>query len=189
MVILDSLKYFAQFPSRSGVLDMFTNGSSSSFSAYSEVMQFIASLPDARIPKIGGFVFGQSFDHVKRRIDALTGTYLFVDFGEFSSSRDPMNSITDTQKMAATVAMKLTDAADLVEVALATDQTLELTARLRQLLIDDTYGDRCPWLNPISDKHDIVPFISSEFKSVRWTLMFTTTAADLFDVKRRRNDE
>lgn len=84
--------------------------------------------------------------------------------------------------------MKLTDAADLVEVALATDLTLELTARLRQLLIADTYGDRCPWLNPISDKHDIVPFVSSEFKSVGWTLMFTTTASDLFDVKRRNNE-
>lgn len=188
MVILDTLKYFAQFPSREGVYSMFTNGSSSSFPAYSEVQQYIAALPQARIPDIGGFVFGQSFDHVKRRIDALTGTYLFVDFGEFSSSRDRTNSISDTQKMAATVAMKLTDAADLVEVALATDLTLELTARLRQLLIADTYGDRCPWLNPISDKHDIVPFVSSEFKSVGWTLMFTTTAADLFDVKRRRNE-
>lgn len=185
MVILDTLKYFAQFPNNKGVLSMFTNGSSNSFSAYAEVQQFVATLPDARIPDIDGFVFGQSFDHVKRRIDSLTGTYLFIDFGEFSSGRDPMNSITDSQKTAATVAMKLTDSADLVEVALATDRTLELTARLRQLLIEDTYSDRCPWLDPISDKHDIVPFVSAEFKSVGWTLMFTTTASDLFDVKRK----
>lgn len=184
MVILDTLKYFAQFPSREGVLSMFTNGSSNSFPSYAEIQRFIATMPEARIPDIEGFVFGQSFDHVKRRIDALTGTYLFVDFGEFSSSRDPMNSIVDSQKMAATVAMKLTDAADLLEVALATDRTLVLTDQLRKLLISDTYSDRCPWLNPISDKHDIVPFVSSEFKSVGWTLMFTTTAADLFNVKR-----
>ena len=189
MVILDTLKYFAQFPSREGVLSMFTNGSSNSFPSYAEIQRFIATMPEARIPGIEGFVFGQSFDHVKRRIDALTGTYLFVDFGEFSSSRDPMNSIVDSQKMAATVAMKLTDAADLVEVALATDRTLELTARLRQLLIADSYGsNRFPWIQPISDKHDIVPFVSSEFKSVGWTLMFTTTAADLFNVKRRNDD-
>lgn len=91
MVILDTLKYFAQFPSREGVYSMFTNGSSSSFPAYSEVQQYIAALPQARIPDISGFVFGQSFDHVKRRIDALTGTYLL-----WTSASSPPAAIAQT---------------------------------------------------------------------------------------------
>ena len=185
MVLLDTLLYFAQFPDRQGVLSMFTNGSSSRFAEYGSLMEAISALPPARLPEVEGFVFGQSFDHVKRRIDSLTGSYLFVDFGEFHSDRTPRNSITDTQQMAATVAMKLSDAADLPEVAIATDRTLALTARLRRMLIEDASDDRLAWMEEISQQHDITPFVSPEFKSIGWTLTFTVTAADLFGVKER----
>ena len=122
---------------------------------------------------------------VKRRIDSLTGSFLFVDFGEFHSDRTPRNSITDTQQMAATVAMKLSDAADLPEVAIATDRTLALTARLRRMLIEDASDDRFAWMEEISQQHDITPFVAPEFNSIGWTLTFTVTAADLFGVKER----
>ena len=79
--------------------------------------------------------------------------------------------------------MKLTDSADMVEVAIASDVALSLLASLRKKLIQDSQSSATPWLDKISDNHDIVPFVSPEFKSIGWTLMFNSSAADLFDVK------
>lgn len=183
-MILQLFKYFARYPQKEGVLSMFANGDSSLFPQYAKLLAYIRELPDVSlVPEIENFVFGQSYDFVKQRVDAITGNYLFIDFGEFSSSRDSKNSISEQQKIAATVAMKIPDAADIVETAIASEVTLSLLAALRKHLIRESISEDFPWMEKISDKHDIIPFVSPEFKSIGWTLMFTSTAADLFDVK------
>lgn len=181
-MILDLLKYYAKFPQKKGVLSMFINGASQ-FSQYAELLDYIKTLPEPLIPGIENLVFGQSYDDVKKRVDSITGNYLFIDFGEFTSSRDSRNSIIDNQKMAATVAMKLTDSADMIEVAIASDITLSHLASLRKKLIQDSQSDKFPWLDIISANQDIIPFVSPEFKSIGWTLMYNSSAADLFGVK------
>ena len=75
-MILDLFSYFAKFPSKSGVLSIFTNGSST-YAQYSELHNVITNLPEPLVPAIQSYVFGQSFESVKARIDNLTGTYLF----------------------------------------------------------------------------------------------------------------
>jgi hypothetical protein len=181
-MILELLKYFARFPKKEGVVSMFTNGSSN-FYQYAELLKHIIDLPEPIIPELENFVFGQSYDYVKKRVDNITGNYLFVDFGEFTSSRDACNSMLDRQKLAATIAMKVSDAADMVETAIASEITLSLLAKLRQRLILDSRSEELSWLDKVSESHDIIPFVSSEFKSIGWTMMFTSTAADLFGVK------
>jgi hypothetical protein len=181
-MILKLLKYFAQYPQKEGVISMFSNGASQ-FPQYSALLEYVKGLPAPYMPALENLVFGQSYDDVKRRVNDITGNYLFIDFGEFSSSRDSRNSILDQQKLAATIAMKLTDSADMIEVAIASDITLSLLASLRKKLILDSRAENCPWLDKISDNHDIVPFVSPEFKSIGWTLMFSSSAADLFDTK------
>lgn len=183
-MILQLFKYFARYPQKEGVLSMFTNGGSSVFPQYAELLAYVKELSDVPlIPEIENFVFGQSYDFVKRRVDAITGNYLFIDFGEFTSSRDVRNSISDQQKIAATVAMKMPEAADIIEIAIASEVTLSLLAALRKRLIQDSKSEDFSWMDKMSDKHDIIPFVSPEFKSIGWTLMFTSTAADLFDAK------
>ena len=181
-MILNLLKYFAQYPQKEGVLSMFTNGGSY-FPQYADLFAYIKNLPAPFVPKIKNFVFGQSFETVKKRVDDISDNYLFIDFGEFSSSRDQRNSISDQQKIAATVAMKLSDNADLVEEAIASDISLSILASLRKKLIQDSRSEVLPWMEKISDNNDIIPFVSPELKSIGWTLMFTSTAADLFDAK------
>lgn len=186
-MIISLLKYFARYPKKAGVLSMFANGSSR-FPQYAELMKYINNLPDPLIPELENLVFGQSYEYVKKRVDNIIGNYLFIDFGEFTSSRDARNSITDQQKIAATVAMKLTDSADMVEVAIASDSTLSLLASLRKELIKDSRSNELSWLEKISDSQDIIPFVSPEFKSIGWTLMFNSSAADQFDVKASFNE-
>lgn len=182
-MILDLFTYFAKFPSREGVLTMFANGSST-FAQYSDLYIAISDFPPPLISSIQSYVFGQSFESVKARIDNLTGTYLFIDYGEFSSRSDNRNSIEDTQKLAATVAMKLADASDLVEEAIASATCLQLLNTLRAHLLYDSEHVKMPWLSRDTIKnHDIVPFVAKELKSIGWTMMFEANASDLFNLK------
>ena len=103
-MILDLLRYFARFPQKEGVVSMFANGSSD-FVQYAELLGHVKKLPEPIMPELENLVFGQSYDYVKKRVDNITGNYLFVDFGESTSSRDTHNSIIDRQKLAATIAM------------------------------------------------------------------------------------
>lgn len=183
-MILKLFSYFAKYPGKDGVLSMFANGSSHHHQ-YDTLKQQLSTLPDeSLIPDIQHFVFGQSFDSVKARINKLSGTYLFVDFGEFTSSRDNRNTIQDTQKLAATVAMKLSDTADLVEEAIASEITLNLINVLRAHLLLDSEQGSVSWLNRSAiNQHDIVPFVAKELSSIGWTIMFNTDASDLFNLK------
>lgn len=181
-MILDVFKYYARFPKRDGVLSAFNNGSSS-LPAYAQLKTYVESLPEQGIlPEIEHLVFGQSLDEVRARIDSITGTYLFVDFGEFNSNRDQRNSILDVQKLAVTVATKTPTAFDLVEESIISDSTLLLINKLRAHLIADS--EKYEWLRFLSNKHDIMPFVAPELgESIGWTLMYSLEGSDLFDVK------
>ena len=125
MIYYDSeiIKVLRSIPSeRRG--DLYVYNGASQFPQYSALLEYVKGLPAPLMPALENLVFGQSYDDVKRRVNDITGNYLFIDFGEFSSSRDSRNSILDQQKLAATIAMKLTDSADMIEVALASDITL-----------------------------------------------------------------
>ena len=114
------------------------------------------------------------------------GTYLFIDYGEFSSRSDNRNSIEDTQKLAATIAMKLSDSSDLVEEAIASDTCLEYLNTLRAHLLFDAECGKVSWINRLSIKSlDIIPFVAKELKSIGWTMMFEADGSDLFNVKAR----
>lgn len=182
-MILDLFKYFAKFPHRPGVLTIFNNGEST-FPKYADLLTELKSIPGVGlIPEIESYVFGQSFEKVKKRIDSLSGTFLFVDFGEFSSVRDQRSSISDSQKLAVTIAMKVPASSDLVEEAIFADKTLSLINILRARLIDDSKKISAPWLNRLSDSHDIIPFLSPELASLGWTIRFDYAGSDLFNVK------
>lgn len=182
-MILNLFRYFAKFPELSGVLTIFNNGEST-LSEYSSLKAELEAFPlHSLISEIQHYVFGQSFEGVKKRIDSLSGTFLFVDFGEFSSTRDQRNSIHDTQKLAVTVAMKVPTSSDLVEEAIISEKTLQLINILRARMIDDSQKTDAPWLKKLSDAHDIIPFVAPELASLGWSMRFDSEGADLFAIK------
>ena len=180
MIIIDLLKFFAAIPDRDGVEDIFSNGRSK-LPGYTELQEYIRQLPEPVLPDIKSLVFGQSLEAVKRRVDKVPGIYLFVDFGEFSSDRNSSNSIEDTQRLAVTVATKVSNSADIIEEALVSDNTLDLLNHVRAYML--AYKDKCSWLDMLSRKHSIVPFESKELNSIGWTLMFDAAASDWFNLK------
>lgn len=181
-MIFEILKYYAQFPNHSKVLEIFAKGRSD-LPEYIAIQEEIKNLPDSsRIQGLDHFVFGQSFDSVKQRVDGiLSGTYLFVEVGDIMSKSDQRNSIQDEVQMAVTIAAKSAEM-DLIEEAIQSRRTLSMLQQLRIAMISDKRTT--PWLKELSGACQIRPFVAKEFASVGWTMMFEREGSDLFNLKR-----
>lgn len=178
-MIKDQFLYFAQYPSKEGVRAILTNGSSD-FPGYNELVEALDNLPDmSRVPDIANYVYGQSFDELKQRIDNLVGSFLFVDYGEFNSLVDSRNSYEITQRIAITVARKMPDRADAAEYMLASDSTLRLLSQVHAWMLADAEAGNIEWLSRGElDKAEIIPFVATELSSIGWTLMLSCIAPD-----------
>ena len=180
-MIQELLLYFARFPDRRVMLDIFRNGSSQDES-YTELQERISALPeDGRLPALRHVVMGDNIEKVRRTINGFTGLFLFIDYGTIVSTQDSRQSWQDTLSCAVTIAGKISDQADLVEEQLLSDRTLALLNKLRAYMVADSA--RYAWLRLMSDRHQMDPFVSSELKSIGWTITFSIDAQDLLNVK------
>lgn len=169
-IITDLLLYFAKFPQREGVLNMFNKGTSST-PGYSDLQQKVRALPTDNILDIKDYVFGANLEAVQQRITQLNGNYLFVDFGEMDFSRDRFSRDVDIMRMAVSVGTRLREfSSDLVEQALAFDRNMELLNMVRNQMLEDQKTH--PWLKNISIDHTIVPMTSPQLHSVGWSLIY-----------------
>ena len=182
-MILNQFLYFAQYPSKEGIRAILTNGSSD-FPGYNELTEALDNLPEmSRIPEIANYVYGQSFDELKQRIDKLAGSFLFVDYGELNMLADGRNSYQITQRIAITVANKMTNRADAAEYMLTSDATLRLLSRVHAWMLADAEQGNIEWLSRGElDKAEFVPFVATELSSVGWTLMLTCIAPDSLSI-------
>ena len=178
-MIKDQFLYFAQYPSKEGIRAIFTNGASE-FPGYNQLAEALDKLPDiSRLPEIANYVYGQSFDELKQRIDKLVGSFLFVDYGEVDMLGDGRNSYQCTQRLAVTVAYKMPNRADAAEYMLASDATLRLLSQLHAWLLADADAGDIDWLSRGQlDKAEIIPFVATELSSIGWTLMLSCIAPD-----------
>lgn len=178
-MIKDQFLYFAQYPSKDGIRAMFTNGASD-FPGYNELAVCLDNLPYlSRLPEIANYVYGQSFEELKQRIDKLVGSFLFVDYGEMNMTTDGRNAYQVTQRIAITVANKMTNRADAAEYMLASDSTLRLLSKLHAWMIADAEEGNIDWIaRGELDNAEIIPFVATELSSVGWTLMLNCIAPD-----------
>ncbi len=182
-MILDLFKYFAKFPEKSGVMAMATMGTSK-MAGYQELIGWINNLPDqCLIPDLNNYVYGQSLDDLKSRLTNLFGSWLFVDYGEFSTTSNS-NSMRTTEKIAITIARKITDTSDQLEKLIVAESTLDMLRHLYAHMISDAEKDDLFFSsreNIINS--DIVPFVAYELNSVGWTLMIDCDASDSLKIK------
>ena len=178
MIILDLFLYFAKFPQKSGVKAIATMGASS-MPEYAQLMTALDQLPDiSLVPEIEHYVYGQSIDDLKQRIDRLLGSWLFADYGEIST-QDERGSMQVTQRLAVTVAMKLASNADMVERVIASDRTLQMLSKVQAHIMADSEAGELAWLARGNiGKAEIVPFVATELGSYGWTLLIDAAAPD-----------
>ena len=179
-MITDLFLYFAQFPDKKGIKAMATMGKSK-MPQYAELLNALDLLPDvSRVPEIENYVYGQTFEDIQQRLDKLSGSFLFADYGEFDMLGDGRRSFEVTQRLAVTVAMRLPGTTDLLERMIASDHSLSLLSKVHAWMMADSEVGELHWLDrEYLDKAEIIPFVSSELHSTGWTLMIDATAPDM----------
>lgn len=182
-MIKEQFLYFAQYPSRNGILAMFTNGTSH-FESYNTLVAELSQLPQtSRVPEIDNYVYGQSFEELQARIDKCIGSFLFVDYGEMSMTANNHNTYELTQRLAVTVAFKMPNRSDAAEHMLASDKTLTLLSKVHAAMLADADKGNIEWLSRGElSRAEYVPFVASELHSVGWTLMLSCIAPDTLQI-------
>lgn len=182
-MIKEQFLYFAQYPSRNGILAMFTNGTSH-FEGYNTLVAELSQLPQtSRVPEIDNYVYGQSFEELQARIDKCIGSFLFVDYGEMSMTANNHNTYELTQRLAVTVAFKMPNRSDAAEHMLASDKTLTLLSKVHAAMLADADKGNIEWLSRGElSRAEYVPFVASELHSVGWTLMLSCIAPDTLQI-------
>lgn len=147
-MLLDLFEYFAKFPATAGVTKGIANKGESSMEEYATVLKVIKEMPEKElVPEIENYVYGQSFDELKQRIDKLTGSFLFVDYGEVDMQSDGRRSFQCTQRIAVTVAMKLSAHADMLERVIANDRTLQMLSKVHARIMADVETEGLYWMD------------------------------------------
>lgn len=139
-MLLDLFTYFAKFPASAGVTRGIATKGESSMEEYATVLSMLGNMQEKEkelVPEIENYVYGQSFDELKQRIDKLTGSFLFVDYGEVDMQSDGRRSFECTQRIAVTVAMKLPNTSDMLERIIANDRTLQMLSKIHARIMAD----------------------------------------------------
>ena len=183
-MLLDLFTYFAKFPASAGVTRGIATKGESSMEEYATVLSMLGNMQEKEkelVPEIENYVYGQSFDELKQRIDKLTGSFLFVDYGEVDMQSDGRRSFECTQRIAVTVAMKLPNTSDMLERIIANDRTLQMLSKIHARIMADAEREELYWMDRDSVANcEIIPFVSAELQ----TLMLSATGADILDTHR-----
>lgn len=182
-MLLDLFTYFAKFPQNSGIIKGIATKGESSMEEYATTLDILGKMEEKElVPEIQNYVYGQSFDELKQRIDKLTGSFLFVDYGEVDMQDDGRRSFECTQRIAVTVAQKLSGNADMLERVIVNDRTLQMVSKIHARIMADVETEGLYWMDRESITNcEIIPFVSAELQSYGWTLMLSAKGADILD--------
>lgn len=185
-MLLDLFTYFAKFPQNSGIIKGIATKGESSMEEYATTLDILGKMEEKElVPEIQNYVYGQSFDELKQRIDKLTGSFLFVDYGEVDMQDDGHRSFECTQRIAVTVAQKLSSNADMLERVIVNDRTLQMLSKVHARIMADVETEGLYWMDRESITNcEIIPFVSAELQSYGWTLMISAKGADILDTHR-----
>jgi hypothetical protein len=173
--------YFAKFPEKAGVLKNFTKGTSGLYAGYDTLKSDITALaPHSLVPGITDFVFGSDMTSVIKRIEQISGIYLFVDYGNiYDYLLEPMKSETGEFVIAITVARKIQpDDIDAIEQLLLGDITLGMLTQIKDLARQDS--NQNIFLKYLTFPNDFSPWFARDlFNSTGWTMTFKVKGAQL----------
>jgi len=182
-VIRDAFEYFAKFPDHAGVMESFNITTSSHFEEeYAAFKTTIENLDEhSIIPGIKDYIFGVDEDLVKKRIQDVSGFYLFVDYGSLTSERDQYKVKRESMLLAITVAIpRDLGSLDHVEAVLYADQALDYIRQIRNRMISDQRDS--PFLQQLTFPNEITPFFARELQSsTGWTQLFSREGIGLLE--------
>ena len=183
LLIQDLFLYFAKFPRLEGVKTMFTRGDSD-FCEYQLLLDQLDNLKEhSLVPELENYVYGQSLEDLQQRVDRLFGSWLYADYGEFQMNNAHGIRLEVTQRIAVTVALKLSQNADMVERMIASDRALKMLTEIQGRILADADAGRLCWLSRSENaSFELVPFVASELSSYGWTLLLDAVAPDTLGI-------
>lgn len=167
----DALKYFAKFPQRTAVLEMFNKGVSS-LPAYDALKAEIEGLPPGMhtlFPEIQGFIFDVTEDTVVEKVNNLSGIFMFVDYGDartelFGPAKVRQHFFT----LALTIAQRVTPTDyDNIERLIISDDMHTLLHRVVAVMEKDSN----PFCKRITFPATATPEVARvNFQAIGWTV-------------------
>jgi hypothetical protein len=181
-LLQDTFKYFAKFPLTSGVEKNFNVTTSQRFGAdYSDFRSQVNNLTEKElIPGIEDYIFGVNEDMVKRRVQDITGIYLFVDYGSISSEYETDAKVQqDKFNIALTVGYPIKEnELDAVETMLMHQQSLDFISTIKEKMHEDSKKN--PFVKQIELPVEITPWFSRELmNSNGWSMVFAKKGVEL----------
>ena len=168
----DIFLYFAKFPQKLGVLELFNREASDLYPDYATLKAEIEAMEThSLVPGIQEYVFGVNEDTVKARIQQLDGTYLFIDYGNILSANDEYDRTTEEILISLTVATPYQfEKLDMVEQVFMADSALEMLLQIRSQM---EAASECPFVKHLTFPTEITPFFARELSdSTVWTMVF-----------------
>jgi hypothetical protein len=175
-ILIDIFKYFARFVGRTGVMRNFSAGKGN---LYDDLKTFCVALPETgNFPEIDDYVFGVNETSVEKRINNVSGIYLFIDYGNFSTVESDKKVKTDELHLAVTVAKPLNiETVDLADEVILADRLLNIIRKIRTELIHDKSD--C-FVRRLKFPSEITPWYAREFNnSTGWTMIFKLSGIDI----------
>ncbi len=179
MLIKDLYLYFAQFVPIATLRKTFIYPDGSEYEAFSR--EVLTSESEFRIDGIDDFIFGIDEERVLKRISAVTGVFLFVEYSQIESRiNEKVDRKDDSFHVAITVAHPVPTDRDQLSEAIWQDQTLEIISRIRATIRED--WDALVWskLLEISFPNRLQPFNAPHLNhSMGWTMECDFKGVDL----------
>jgi len=174
-LLQQTFTYFAKYPLLAGVQKAFNRGTGNSgFSGYDAFKAAIDALdPNSELPTIEDYIFGVDEETIKKQIENVDGPYLFVDYGNITTDRDPVQkSESGDILIAVTVARPIKpQAMDMAETVLLGDEMLSLISTIKYQMRKDSTCK--PFLKELTFPVEITPFFMREASnSIGWTMIF-----------------
>lgn len=181
-LLQDTFLYFAKFPSIDGVNRNFNVTTSRSFGTeYSDFRTEIENMTEQElIPGIQDYVFGVDEDMIKRRLNDIKGTYLFVDYGKVDIDQET-NALVEMNNflLSVTVAYPVKEnELDAVEMMLMHQQTLNYISQIKNKMVADK--KKSALVKDITFPVEIMPWRVRELMgSIGWSMQFSKQGVGL----------
>lgn len=180
-LIRDTFTYFARFPQLAGVLKNFQRAAKDPADDYDTFRASITSLdPHSLISGLTDYVFGDDVLSIHKRIENISGIYLYVDYGNINDTLlEPMKTEQGEFTIAVTIAKKTQpDDLDPVQQIIIADTTMAMLSRLKDIAKAEANHNR--FLKNLTFPLDIIPwFAPALFNSLGWTMTFKVRGVHL----------
>jgi hypothetical protein len=164
--------YFARYPKFESVAKSFNKGASNvtGYAAFKE--ECTELVIKNLVPEITDYVFGVNEDRIKKRINAISGYYLFVDYGSIEASPSPSTGHTQNYfNIAITVAFPINpDNMDDADEVLISSNCLNYLKQIKERMKLD---DKDRLIRDLKSDYNATPFVARELHgSIGWTMTF-----------------